>query len=124
MQNQVYFYPETFYHIYNRGIDTGNLFFNKDNYNYFMHKYEFYLKDFIDLYAYCLLPNHFHFLIKVKSEGSIKNLPGFQNLEGFNCSKLISKAFSNLFNSYAKAVNKQQKRKGSLFQKNFRKKNY
>jgi REP element-mobilizing transposase RayT len=73
------------------------------------------------------MPNHFHFLVKIKSEEEItlffkeksenNNQIGFENLSG-----LISKQFSNLFNSYAKALNKQQNRTGSLFQRGFKRK--
>jgi hypothetical protein len=55
-----------FYHIYNRGNNRGNLFYNEGNYEFFLRKYDEYLSEFIDTYAFCLLPNHFHFLIGVK----------------------------------------------------------
>lgn len=68
------------------------------------------LKDIIavaPVYAYALMPNHFHFLIQIKT--------------GSN-EKLASQAFSNLFNSYVKAFNKQQNKSGSLYKRKFRKK--
>ncbi len=104
--------PGYFYHVYNRGNNRENLFYKPDNYVYFLQKYDFYLNDYLETYAFCLLPNHFHLLIKVKKR---KDLPNPADLEG-----LISRKFSNFFNCYAKAINKQQKRVGSLFQKNFK----
>lgn len=94
--------PGYFYHVYNRGNNRENLFYKPDNYVYFLQKYDFYLNDYLETYAFCLLPNHFHLLIKVKKR---KDLPNPADLEG-----LISRKFSNFFNCYAKAINKQQKR--------------
>jgi len=124
MEKREVLYPGKFYHIYNRGINKELIFFNNSNYVHFLNRFDYYLAKFIDVYVYRLLPNHFHFLVKVKKEDDIKNLPGFENLEGFYSSinNPISKAFSNFFNAYVKAVNKQQNRYGSLFQKNYKRK--
>jgi putative transposase len=116
------FFPGFFYHVYNRGNNREKLFYKKANYHYFLRRYNYYLNDFIETYAYCLLPNHFHILIKVREE---IDLPGFENLEGIDykmegLSNHISKKFSDFFNSYAKAINKQENRVGSLFQKPFK----
>jgi len=56
-----------FYHIYNQGNNGENLFYNDNNYIYFLQKLDHYLSDFVDLYAFCLMPNHFHLLIKIKT---------------------------------------------------------
>ncbi len=106
--------PGKFYHVYNRGNNRENLFYNNGNYEYFLRKYDNYLTDYIDTFAFCLLPNHFHLLVRIKD----KDLSGFKNLTGLE--KRISKQFSNLFNSYAKSINIQQKRVGSLFQRPFK----
>ncbi len=107
--------PGNFYHIFNRGNNRENLFYKQDNYIYFLRKYDFYLNDYLDTFAYCLLPNHFHLLVKIKNE---EDLPDFENPEGI--SGTVSKQFSNFFNAYAKSINKQENRIGSLFQKNFK----
>jgi len=123
-----------FYHIYNRANGSEQLFRNKDNYLYFLLQFKKYIAPIADVYAYCLIPNHFHFVIKIKSEEELNvffteklskdskllkegDLQGFQNLGG-----LISQQFSNFFNSYSKAFNKMHNRKGSLFSPNFKKK--
>ena len=121
------FYPETFYHIFNRGNNGENVFYEEHNYPYFLKKYDFYLSMFVDTHAYCLLPNHFHILIRVKSEKDIReaaksDLPDFRNLANLTADRIISERFRLLFLSYAKAINKEQKRRGSLFQKPFRRK--
>jgi REP element-mobilizing transposase RayT len=100
-----------------------------------LEKFYQYLSELIDVYSYCLLPNHFHFLIRVKEvEDDARNedLPGFgiSNKVKDNDSiapsdeidKQISEAFRRFFICYSQAINKQQNRTGSLFQKNFKRK--
>ena len=55
-----------YYHIYNRGINSCDLFRTTDNYEYFLNLYDKYISPIADTYAWVLMPNHFHFLIKVK----------------------------------------------------------
>ena len=69
-----------FYHIYNRGNNKENIFFNENNYNYFLKKYDFYFLDYLDIYCYCLLPNHFHLLVRVKEIKQNINLKDLQSL--------------------------------------------
>jgi putative transposase len=106
-----------FYHIYNRGNNGEDLFREPRNYSYFLQLYIRYAHPVVDTYAYCLMKNHFHLLVRMKSEAELANvnLPGFQNLEGFS----YAQRFSNLFNAYTKAINKAYQRSGSLFEKNF-----
>jgi len=61
------------FHIYNHAVGKDNFFNSSDNYNFFLLKLKKYLQNYIDIYAYCLMPNHFHFVIKVKSEKIILN---------------------------------------------------
>jgi REP element-mobilizing transposase RayT len=113
------------YHIYNHANGSENIFREEENYRFFLQQYDKYLGGVVDTYAYCLMPNHFHFLVGVKHS---LDLPGFQNLAGLDRTNLkasefpITKAFSNFFNSYTKAFNKKYQRKGSLFIKNFKRK--
>lgn len=129
--------PGAFYHIYNRANGSEKLFLSDENYRYFLRRYQNFIAPIAHTYCYCLMPNHFHFLIEVKDEReleafflennllkSIKTLSGLQDLKGFErenyLSKQLSLQFSHLFNSYSQAFNKQQKRKGSLFMKPFK----
>src|SRR5574343_1886396 len=57
------FIDNSFYDIYNRGINKQNIFFNEDNYHYFLEKIERHICPTCDLIAYCLMPNHFHLLV-------------------------------------------------------------
>jgi len=117
--------PDSFYHIYSRANGNEKLFISDPNFRFFLEKYKLYFHPIVYTYCYCLMPNHFHFLVQIKNENEVMehfrkehpNLQGFENLEG-----LISKQFSRFLNSYAKAFNKQQGRKGSLFMHTFKRK--
>jgi REP element-mobilizing transposase RayT len=118
------------YHIWTHANGDENLFRTDENYRYFLEKYTYHLLPIVETFAYCLMPNHLHLMIRVREkEGILEylrdkkqnlNLQGFGNLGGFsNC---ISQQFSNLFNAYTKAYNKKYDRKGSLFMPNFERK--
>jgi REP element-mobilizing transposase RayT len=117
---------DTYYHIYNRGNNRENIFIEERNYEYFMGLYAKYIEPVAETFAYCLLRNHFHVLVRVKSVDEI--LMTLKVLETFRVSgkegkplgsDYPSKRFSNFFNAYAKAINKAYNRTGSLFQHPF-----
>lgn len=122
---------EKIYHIYNHANGHENLFREKDNYRFFLQQWDKYISPIAQTYAYCLMPNHIHFLVQIKNDSEILNLggfeskklhlTGFENLSGVLSTK-ISKCFSNFFNSYAKAFNNSYNRKGSLFHRPFKRK--
>ncbi len=60
-----------FYHIYNRTVDRKPMFKNDGNYEFFLRKYDHYLSPVLDTYAYCLLGNHFHLLVRVAEERQV-----------------------------------------------------
>jgi putative transposase len=104
-----------YYHIYNRGNNGENLFPEERNYHYFLKLYIRYIYPIADTYAYCLMKNHFHLLVRINPKS---DLPGLKDLEGLTPHN-YSQPFSNLFNAYTKAINKAYNRSGSLFEKNF-----
>lgn len=53
------------YHIFNRGVNYQDVFFCKEDYLFFMKKFKQYMSEVSKVYAYVLLPNHYHFLLKV-----------------------------------------------------------
>ncbi|SMO80768.1 REP element-mobilizing transposase RayT [Saccharicrinis carchari] len=121
--------PGYYYHIYNCGINGTNLFNGSDNYEYFMGLYEKYIYKVADTFAWVLMPNHFHALIRIKDvEDIVENInpERVQNPFGVcdaeKITKYVTQQFSNLFNSYAQAFNKRNKRHGSLFEKPFKRK--
>ena len=109
---------DTYYHIYNRGINGENIFVTSDNYFYFLNKYSDCVQAVVDTYAYCLLRNHFHLLVKTKSESEI--FRAFQHKEKYTAEEAISRKFSDLFNGYAQGFNKANERTGSLLDSPFR----
>jgi len=116
--------PGKFYHIYNHGVGNRNLFMDADNYSYFIDLYDKYISPIADTLAWVLMPNHFHFLVRINM--SSPNLTGFENLSGLNTTNFDIKPphqyFSNLFNAYTKAVNKRYDSRGSLFERPFKRK--
>ena len=128
---------DTYYHIYNRGVNGENIFFEERNYEHFLNLYAKHLEPVCDLFAYCMLRNHFHVSLRVKSEEEIvetlrvsfenNRQDGQENLPKGKTSlarkplgsKYASDQFSNFFNAYAKAINKAYGRTGSLFQHPF-----
>ncbi|WP_343697418.1 hypothetical protein [Flavobacterium sp.] len=119
--------PDCFYHIYNRGINGGEVFRNDENYLFFMKQFLKYLNSVCDLYAYCLMPNHFHFLIRIKSQNDL--LIFFEKVNNRSLKKglhsienLTSKQFSKFISSYTQAYNKVYERHGSLFESPFKRK--
>ncbi len=101
-----------YYHIYNRGINSDTLFKENDNFNYFLKLYETHIDPIAETFAWCLMKNHFHFLIRIKDIEEIKVEKKIQP----------SQSFSNLFNAYTKAFNKKYNRHGALFERPFRRK--
>lgn len=115
--------PSTYYHIFNHANGDEDLFREPGNYRYFLQQYHRHIDKIADTYSYCLMPNHFHLLVRIKPKEEVTtHLPGFGNLEGVAASNLLSKQFSNFFNGYTKAFNKKYERRGSLFLKNFKRK--
>jgi len=115
-----------YYHIYNRGNDGINLFYKDRNYLYFLKRYDYYLSDYVDTFAYCLLPNHFHLLIQVKAKADFvirkDEFPRQDDIENMSVGEIVSELFRRFFMSFSKSINIQESRTGSLFQKNFRRK--
>ena len=62
---------DKYYHIYNRGINGETLFREKMNYEHFIGLFEDYIPPVADIFAWGLLKNHFHFLVRIRSEEEI-----------------------------------------------------
>jgi putative transposase len=95
-----------YYHIYNRGNNKENIFIEEKNYSYFFVKMKKYLLPIADVYAYCLLKNHFHIVLRIKENEELSE----------KLKEKIHLPFSNFFNSYSKSINASYNRTGSLFQ--------
>ena len=103
--------PNEFYHIYNRGNNRQTIFFTNDNYIFFLKKIRDQLLPVSKIISYCLMPNHFHFII-MATDKSVEERPSF----GGKPMQEFPYRTGILLSSYAQAINKQNKTTGSLFQ--------
>jgi len=93
------FAPGHYYHIYNRGAGQQLIFREEDNYLFVLRLMKMYTSALhITVIAYCLMPNHYHFLLRQDDEQSAGLLP------------------QRVFNRYAKAFNKRYHYTGTLFE--------
>jgi REP element-mobilizing transposase RayT len=133
------FKSNDFFHVYNQGNNCQKLLHTKENFEFFLRRYDYYLSPFVETYAFCILSNHFHLLIQVKDEVIIREFIAqkvqllekidlllddeiryckiLERLQHFSIPEIISKRFQALFTSIAKAINKQTGNTGSLFRK-------
>ncbi|MCK9399108.1 MAG: hypothetical protein M0Q51_03800 [Bacteroidales bacterium] len=103
MQKTEQLIPGKFYHIYNCGINGENLFNITEDYERFMRLYEKYICPVADTYAWVLMKNHFHLMVKIKQNMAYKysNDDGSYDKERFNEIKwetvelTVSNGFSN-----------------------------
>lgn len=121
------FEPDGVYHIYNHAVGTDNIFNEDENYLFFLRKFSSRIISFADILAYCLMPNHFHFSLRIKDEKHLESLwqnkPNKKNLNRLVFyDETITTQFANLFNSYAQAFNRMYIRQGSLFKESFQRK--
>lgn len=100
-----FFNAETYYHIYNRGNRKERIFLQDADYERFLNKLLIYRDELkIEIFACCLMPNHFHFLLK-------------QNVE-----QTLPRFVLRLCTSHAKYFNIKYEKVGRLFQDRFRSK--
>ncbi|MEO7175993.1 MAG: hypothetical protein ABIV51_08945 [Saprospiraceae bacterium] len=125
--------PDTFYHLYTHSNGFEDLFREDDNYRYFLSRYLGFVPLLADTFAYCLMPNHLHFIVRVKSAeglivaynekfaedsiGADRTTDVYEKLE-----KFVNRQIGHLFNSYTQAFNKKYDRRGKLFLYTFKKK--
>ena len=101
------------YHVYNRGNNRQLIFFKPENYRYFLEKLRKYLSPHCDILAYALMSNHFHFLIYA-NQNSAKVVGKHKKISRY----AFNEGLRSLLSSYTQAINKQEKRTGSLFTQN------
>ena len=109
----MHFQPEHIYHVYNRGNNRTQIFFSPENYIFLLKKIRNEWLSYCDIYCYCLMPNHFHFMIQPNQEGCKTIILKEKNTHLQVLSKTIGKTLS----SYTQAINIQNKTRGNLFQK-------
>ena len=115
-----------YYHVYNRGTNGENIFRENRNYAHFLRLWAQHIEPVASSYCFCLLRNHFHFLVRIRTEAeqeaywrghqaglAVPAGAAFELIEP-------SRAFNNLFIAYAKAFNKAYGRTGALFERPFK----
>jgi len=136
--------PNKTYHIFNHANGFENIFTEDENYRFFLEKYQQYISPIAETYAYCLMPNHFHLVVRIRKREQLEEIIQAKNhfaatpfskvsfdfgkvpvvdsdrISDDNIEKFLSKQFSNLFSSYTLSFNRMYKRMGSLFIKNFK----
>ncbi len=128
--------PGLSYHIFNHANGFEDIFCNDGNYWFFLDKYRKHISPVAETYAWCLMPNHFHLVIRIRKREVIeevirnKSNVNFSKVRNFGkvtnkidddeIEKFLSKQFANLFSAYTQAFNKVSQCKGSLFIKNFK----
>ena len=98
--------PNTFYHVYNRGNRKSKIFLETEDYDTFISimQNNLIFNDYnLLVYCYCLMPNHYHFLLDSGSQ------PGEITLFMHKC-----------MTSYAMYFNKKYKYVGRLFQGSYK----
>lgn len=107
-----------YYHVYNRGVNKQKIFLNDDDYRYFSylfsrhlslrpladskHRDYVYLRDQVEILAYCWMPNHFHLMVHQITERGLVKL------------------MMSVCTAYTVYFNKKYKRRGPLFENNYR----
>ncbi len=105
------FLPDQYYHFYNRGNNRQAVFFERDNYLYFLRGLKKYLREYVEILVYCLMPTHYHILVRIRQTSEV--------LKTSEVSKAVSLAMQKFGISYTKAINKRFDRVGALFQGQF-----
>lgn len=107
----MYLIQNEFYHIYNRGNNKQTIFFNDENYIFFIKKIREQLALCSEIICYCLMPSHFHIIIQA-NEKSVTERMSF----GGKPMQEFAYRVGILLSSYSQAINKQNNTTGSLFQ--------
>ena len=122
-----------YYHIYNRGAARNNIFWTPEDFREFIKKYVYYLQPCIQTYSWCLLNNHFHSLIRIRTHkeqcdfyNSNKNNFQTGKFHGKKDPKttpfFASRQISHFMNSYTRFINTKRERTGTLIEGPFKRK--
>lgn len=98
------------YHVYNQGNNRQKIFYRKSNYLFFIRKIKEYILPYAEVFAWCLMPNHFHLMLYVNKEV----LPISEKGSSAKL-RTINNSIGIMLRSYVRAINKQEERSGALF---------
>ncbi len=105
------FEKEQLYHIFNQGNNHQKIFFDQENYLFFLKKVRTYVLPYADVFAWCLMPNHFHLMLLV---GEVSVDVALSDTDAVR-QRTINDSIGIMLRSYTNAINKQQNRSGKLF---------
>jgi len=100
-----------YYHIFNRGNGSRKLFHSEDNYFFFLRKLKEYLAPYVSIVAWCLMPNHFHLVVFVHRISHT-----ITSSDSMTKQRTLNYSLGILLRSYTRAIQKQERFSGSLFQ--------
>jgi len=104
------------YHIYNQGNNRQKIFFNRENYFFFLGKMKEYIMPYADIMAWCLMPNHFHWMVYVRETDIFRSRGATQSRTPTISDNIsFNKSIGILLASYTRAINNQENITGSLF---------
>lgn len=113
------------FHIYNQGNNRQQIFFNRENYLFFLQKMRKHLLPYGDILAYCLMPNHFHLMMQVNDLladytpisdlNSSDDSKSSDEFKSTSKPKSLNNSIAIMLRSYTRAINNQQECSGSLF---------
>ena len=128
-----------YYHIYNRGNNRSDIFLENQDYLHFLELYAIYIESIANTFAWCLMKNHFHVLVRIKEKVEIGYLDGsnsesddlhlkwktyFPEIPDSNFIRRPTaiKQFQHLFSAYSKWFNTRHKRTGAVFENTYERK--
>jgi putative transposase len=125
-----------YYHIFNRGNNREDIFKKDEDYQHFLELYAIYINTVADTFAWCLMRNHFHFLVRILNVNEIGYLDSSmaksndlhakwkthfpaRPADNFSKKPTPEHQFQHLFSAYSKWYNKRHSRTGSLLENTF-----
>lgn len=105
------------YHIFNQGNNKIKIFYKRENYLFFLAKLKTYVSPYADILAWCLMPNHFHLMVRVNEVKLVlaKTESSDGSLKLSQPTRTLNNSIAILLRSYTRAINKQENMSGSLF---------
>ena len=113
------------FHIYNGGNNSDKVFYSRRNYLFFIEKMNTYISPYADILAWCLMPNHFHFMVSVNEvelmlPNGLNHVEIIDPLTGTERVGIKTRTFNQsigiMLRSYTNAIHNQEGRTGALFQ--------
>ena len=103
------------YHVFNRTSAKQLMFRNPGNNIFFLEKFNQYLGSYVEVLSWCLIPNHFHFLIRIKEADDMPPLPEDKDLH-----TILTRKFKNFFISYSMSLKKMFDLPGNVFAQKYK----